>query len=360
MSTSDNTTGRIDIGGTVVKRLQAVEPEDIDPAAEVSYCRNVFVPLTTACRYTCTYCTYFDPPGQADLMSPTEIRETVRYGVDAGCTEALFTFGDDPDDRYTDIYDQLSTWGYDSIHEYLREACEIALEEGLLPHANPGDQTREQMELVADVNASIGVMLETTAEVQAHAGSRGKDPEKRLQTIQTAGELSIPFTTGILVGIGEDWADRAKSILEIRSLHERYGHIQEVIVQPVVENDRWRQTNPSIQTLRQVVAMARAGLPKDVSVQVPPNLASIRKLIDFGIDDLGGVSPVTVDHINHEYAWPKLCELEEFAENAGVELTERLPIHKQYVDEEWLPPKIRNSLYANNEAGRKFRSAVKN
>lgn len=170
MSTSDNTTGRIDIGGTAVKRLQAVEPEDIDPAAEISYCRNVFVPLTTACRYTCTYCTYFVPLGQADLMSPTEIRETVRYGVDAGCTEALFTFGDDPDDRYTDIYDQLSTWGYDSIHEYLWEACEIALEEGLLPHANPGDQTREQMELVADVNASMGVMLETTAEVQAHAG----------------------------------------------------------------------------------------------------------------------------------------------------------------------------------------------
>lgn len=162
------------------------------------------------------------------------------------------------------------------------------------------------------------------------------------------------------MGIGEDWADRAKSILEIRSLHERYGHIQEVIVQPVVENDRWRQTSLSIQTLRQVVAMARAGLPKDVSVQVPPNLASIRKLIDFGIDDLGGVSPVTVDHINPEYEWPKLRELEEFAENAGVELTERLPIHEQYVDEERFPPKIRNALYANNEAGRKFRTAVNN
>jgi len=341
-----------------VERLLDVEPTDVEPAAELSYCRNVFVPLTTACRYTCTYCTYYDPPGQADLMSPDEIRETVRRGADAGCTEALFTFGDDPDDRYTAVHDQLAEWGHDSIHAYLREACEIALDEGLLPHANPGDQTREQMALVADVNASMGVMLETTAEVQAHGGPRAKNPGQRLDTIRTAGELGVPFTTGILVGIGEDWADRAESLLAIRELHERYGHVQEVIVQPVVENERWQDGTPSVETLRRVVAMARAGLPDDVSVQVPPNLAPARDLVDCGIDDLGGVSPVTVDHINPEYEWPGLRELEAVADHAGVPLTERLPVYEQYVDDEWLSPTIRDALRADDDAGRRFRTCL--
>ena len=160
----------VTVSDGAVDRALAVDPADVDPAPELSYCRNVFVPLTTACRYTCTSCTYYDPPGQASLLSPGEIRDIVERGADAGCTEALFTFGDDPDDRYTAIHDQLHEWGHDSIHAYLREACEIALDAGLLPHSNPGDQTREQMELVADLNASMGVMLETTAEVQAHGG----------------------------------------------------------------------------------------------------------------------------------------------------------------------------------------------
>ncbi|MFD1585822.1 7,8-didemethyl-8-hydroxy-5-deazariboflavin synthase subunit CofG [Halorientalis brevis] len=341
-----------------IERLLDVEPADVEPAAELSYCRNVFVPLTTACRYTCTYCTYYDPPGQADLMSPDEIRETVRRGADAGCTEALFTFGDDPDDRYAAVHDQLAEWGHDSIHAYLREACEIALEEGLLPHANPGDQTREQLALVADVNASMGVMLETTAEVQAHGGPRAKSPGQRLDTIRTAGELGVPFTTGILVGIGEDWTDRAESLLAIRELHERYGHVQEVIVQPVVENERWQDGTPSVETLRRVVAMARAGLPDDVSVQVPPNLAPARDLVDCGIDDLGGVSPVTVDHINPEYEWPGLRELEAVADHAGVPLTERLPVYERYVDEEWLSPTIRDALRADDDAGERFRACL--
>ncbi|WP_136717295.1 7,8-didemethyl-8-hydroxy-5-deazariboflavin synthase subunit CofG [Halorientalis salina] len=341
-----------------IERLLAVEPADVEPATELSYCRNVFVPLTTACRYTCTYCTYYDPPGQADLMSPEAIRETVQRGADAGCTEALFTFGDDPDDRYTAVHEQLAEWGHDSIHEYLREACEIALEEGLLPHANPGDQTREQMATVADVNASMGVMLETTAEVQAHGGPRAKNPGQRLDTIRTAGELGVPFTTGILVGIGEDWADRAESLLCIRELHERYGHVQEVIVQPVVENERWQDGTPGVETLRRVVAMARAGLPDDVSVQVPPNLAPAREVADCGIDDLGGVSPVTVDHINPEYEWPGLRELEAVADHAGVPLTERLPVYEQYVDEEWLSPTIRDALDADDEAGERFRACL--
>jgi FO synthase subunit 1 len=370
----------ITVDAGAVERLLDVRPADVDAAAELSFCRNVFIPLTTACRYTCTYCTYYDVPGQATLMSLDDVREVVRTGADAGCTEALFTFGDDPDDRYTEIHDQLDEWGHDSIHTYLRECCEIALDEGLLPHANPGDQTREQMAEVADLNASMGVMLETTAEVQAHGGPRAKSPGQRLNTLRNAGELGVPFTTGILVGIGEDWHDRAESLLAIRELHERYGHIQEVIVQPVAENERWQNGSPSVDTLRRVVAMARAGLPEEISVQVPPNLAPAREVVDCGIDDLGGVSPITDDHINPDYAWPALETLRDIADHADVPLRERLPVYERYLPEEhrsatftetpapapasdrageaWISARIREALAATDEAGERYRAVI--
>ena len=340
-----------------VERALAATPADVESADELTFARNVFLPLTTACRYTCTYCTYYDAPGQASLMTPEEIRETCRTGADAGCTEALFTFGDDPDDRYTAVHEQLAEWGHESVHDYLRAACEIALEEGLLPHANPGDQTREQMELVADLNASMGVMLETTAEVRAHGGPRSKSPGQRLATIRTAGELGVPFTTGILVGIGENWRDRAESLLAIAELHERYGHVQEVIVQPVVDNERWEGGTPDLATMRRAVAMARAVLPGEVSVQAPPNLAPVRELLDCGIDDLGGVSPVTDDYINPDYAWPALRELEEIADHGGVPLRERLPVYERFVPE-WCSPRIRAALEADGEAGERYRAVL--
>jgi FO synthase subunit 1 len=348
----------ITLDDSEIEPLLSVTPEDVSNAAELSYCRNVFIPLTTACRYTCTYCTYYDPPGEATLLSPDEIREICCDGAKAGCTEALFTFGDDPDERYEKLYEQLAELGHASIHEYLREACEIALSEGLLPHSNPGDQTRDQMETVADVNASMGVMLETTADVQAHGGPRSKSPGQRLRTIRTAGELEIPFTTGILVGIGESKRDRAESLRAIARLHERYGHIQEVIVQPVVENDRWDGGSPDRSTMRQTTAMARSALPDDVSVQVPPNLAPARQLTDCGIDDLGGVSPVTVDHINPEYEWPALRELEAVAESAGVPLTERLPVYEQFVENGWLSSTIEEAIGREDRSGRRFRSVL--
>ena len=341
-----------------VERLLAVTPADVDPAPALSFARNVFVPLTTACRYTCTYCTYYDPPGQASLLSPDEVRDICERGADAGCTEALFTFGDDPDDRYTEVHEQLEEWGHDSIHSYLREACEIALDCGLLPHANPGDQTREEMQLVADVNASMGVMLETTAEIRAHSGARRKEPGQRLNTIATAGELGVPFTTGILVGVGEDWRDRAESLLAIRELHERYGHVQEVIVQPVVDNERWSRGSPDLETVRRVTAMARAALPEEVSVQSPPNLAPVRDLLDCGVDDLGGVSPVTDDHVNPDYAWPQLRELEAIAEDAGVPLRERLPVHERFVEDGWLSGRIEAAIEGDDEAGRRYRACL--
>jgi len=350
----------LDIREDDIDELLDVTPADVSAAPELTFARNVFVPLTTACRYTCTYCTYYDPPGQATLLSPDEVRDIVRMGARAGCTEALFTFGDDPDERYEGIHEQLQELGHDSIHSYLREMCEMTLEEGLLPHSNPGDQTYEQMAQVADVNASMGVMLETTAEVQAHGGPRAKNPGQRLNTLRNAGELGVPFTTGILVGIGEEPRDRAESLLAIRRLHERYGHIQEVIVQPVVENERWRDGEPDLTTIRRTTAMARACLPESVSVQSPPNLAPVRDLLDCGIDDLGGVSPVTDDHINPEHKWPALRELEDIAEEAGVPLRERLPTYERYlpdtgVENEWVSPPVGNALREDSPAGERYR-----
>ncbi len=369
----------LSIDERAVESLLAVRPDDVTAPAELSFARNVFVPLTTACRYTCTYCTYFDPPGQASLLSLDAVREICRDGAEAGCTEALFTFGDDPDDRYTAIHAQLDDWGYDSIHTYLRAACAVALDEGLLPHANPGDQTREQMAAVADVNASMGVMLESTADVDAHAGPRRKEPSQRLRTIETAGALDVAFTTGILVGIGETWRDRAESLLAIAELHDRYDHIQEVIVQPVVENERWSGGSPDLATMRRVTAMARVALPGEVSVQTPPNLAPAAELIDCGVDDLGGVSPITDDHINPEYAWPALRELEAIAEEADLPLHERLPVYERFLpselrtddfdgvaavgtgpdgDRDWISPTIRSALTADDEAGDRYRAVL--
>ncbi|QSG03726.1 7,8-didemethyl-8-hydroxy-5-deazariboflavin synthase subunit CofG [Natranaeroarchaeum sulfidigenes] len=363
----------VSVEEAAIESLLDVGPADVEPAPELSFARNVFVPLTTACRYTCTYCTYFDPPGEASLLSPEEVRGILQTGVDAGCTEALFTFGDDPDDRYTAIHDQLAEWGHRSIHEYLREVCEIALDEGILPHSNPGDQTYEQMQTVADVNASMGVMLETTADVDVHAGSRRKTPGQRLNTIANAGKLSVPFTTGVLVGIGEDWRDRAESLLAIRELHDRYDHIQEVIVQPVAENERWQDGTPDRDTMRRVVAMARHALPEEVSVQVPPNLADARELVDCGIDDLGGVSPITDDHINPDYAWPALNELETVADHAGVPLRERLPVYERFLPAElrssgfegrvaegddWLSGRIVDALAEQSVAGERYRAVL--
>ncbi|POG55622.1 7,8-didemethyl-8-hydroxy-5-deazariboflavin synthase subunit CofG [Haloferax marisrubri] len=364
-----------------VERLLAVTPDDADAPASLSFSRNVFIPLTTACRYTCTYCTYYDVPGEATLMSLDEVRETVRTGADAGCTEALFTFGDAPDERYTEIHRQLDEWGYDDILDYLAAACEVALDEGLLPHSNPGDLTREEFADLAPLNASMGVMLETTADVAAHSGSRRKTPGQRLNTIRAAGEVGVPFTTGILVGIGETWRDRAESLLAIRALHERYGHVQEVIVQNVVPNERSDYERPSLDAMRRVVSMARVALPEEVSVQVPPNLSAAADLVPCGVDDLGGVSPVTDDYVNPDYEWPALRELVDIADEAGVPLRERLPVYERFLpdgvrdpagetgerddaravapDREWLRDPITDRFGADDVHGRRLRNVAR-
>jgi FO synthase subunit 1 len=343
------------VDADAVDALLDVTPGDVRAASALTFARNVFLPLTTACRYTCTYCTFYDVPGEATLLSPETIRERLEFGRAAGCTEALFTFGDAPDARYTAVHDRLDEWGYDTVLDYLYDACEMALDVGMLPHSNPGDLRREELDRLAEVNASMGVMLETTADVAAHAGGRKKTPERRLGTIRAAGEASVPFTTGILVGIGETRRDRAESLLAIAELHDRYDHVQEVIVQPVVPNERSDFDRPGVETMRETVAMARVALPAEVSVQVPPNLAPTRELLDCGVDDLGGVSPVTDDYINPDYAWPAVEELASIASEAGLPLRERLPTHDRYLPAAmregmegapgtWLRPAVREAL----------------
>ncbi|OLZ39360.1 hypothetical protein A6E15_18455 [Natrinema saccharevitans] len=238
------------------------------------------------------------------------------------------------------------------------------MEEGILPHSNPGDLTYDEMEYLASVNASMGVMLETTATVDAHAGKRQKTPEQRLRTIQVAGEFAVPFTTGILVGLGETWRDRAESILAIKALHERYGHIQEVIVQNVVPNERSEFESPSIDTMRRVTAMARYGLPDAIELQVPPNLFSVDDLLDCGIGDFGGVSPITQDRINPNFSWPELRRLEKLADDAGKCVTERLSVYERYVDQEreihgpqrldrsWVAKRVRKTIRSNDHLAR--------
>ncbi len=367
---------RIDIDDREVERLLSVTPADAETPDRLSFARNVFIPLTTACRYTCTYCTYYDVPGEASLLSPEEVRQRCRVGADAGCTEALFTFGDEPDDRYTAIHETLDEWGFDSIHDYLYRACEIALEEGLLPHSNPGDLTESRFADLREVNASMGVMLETTADVDAHSGGRRKTPGQRLNTIRAAGRQGVPFTTGILVGIGEGWQDRAESLLAIRDLHERHGHVQEVIVQNVVPNERSDFPKPDRETMRRVVAMARIALPPEVSVQVPPNLSPASELVDCGIDDLGGVSPVTDDYINPEYAWPELDGLRAVADAGRMRLVERLPTYARFLPpdlrpasvdaappptnhEAWLPDAVTDRIREDDVHGRRLRAVAR-
>ncbi|MEA1931712.1 MAG: 7,8-didemethyl-8-hydroxy-5-deazariboflavin synthase subunit CofG [Euryarchaeota archaeon] len=367
----------VSVDEAAVDALLSVTPRDVAAPDELTFSRNVFLPLTTACRYTCGYCTYYDVPGEATLMEPEAIRSVLQTGADAGCTEALFTFGDKPDDRYTAIHDQLDSWGYDSIVDYLYAACEMAIEEGLLPHSNPGDLTQSEFRQLREVNSSMGVMLETTADVDAHAGTRRKTPGQRLNTIRAAGREGVPFTTGLLVGIGESWRDRAESLLAIAEFHERYGHIQEVIVQNVVPNERSSFDQPSVETMRRVVAMARVALPQSVSVQVPPNLSPTRELIGCGVDDLGGVSPVTDDYINPDYAWPALDELREIAADSGLDLYERLPVYDHYLPESirreevdpagrppesaggeadgWLSRRIEGALTEQSAAGQGYR-----
>jgi FO synthase len=321
----------------------------------ISYSRKVFIPLTKLCRDVCHYCTFAERPrtGRPAYLSPEDVLTIARAGAAAGCTEALFTLGDKPELRYSAAREALAARRHTTTIEYLREMCALVLEEtGLLPHLNPGVMTRDEIGALRKVSASMGIMLESSSARLCepggvHYGSPDKLPAVRLEMMRQAGELAVPFTTGILIGIGETRSERLDSLAAIAELHRAYGHIQEVIVQNFRAKPKTKQANapePDLEDLLWSIAAARLILPADVHVQAPPNLSPgvYEKLIGAGIDDWGGVSPVTPDHVNPEAPWPAIATLAERTASFGKVLVPRLPVYPIYAHaaERWLAPPI--------------------
>jgi FO synthase len=326
----------------------------------ITYSRKVFIPLTNLCRDYCGYCTFRRDPGDpgAHTMTPEEVLALARAGEKLGCTEALLSLGDKPELLFPEMRKTLRHLGYKSTLHYLAAMCELLLREtSLLPHPNPGLLSAEWISRLAAVSPSMGLMLETTNEAllapgAAHDNAPDKLPAKRLRTIEEAGKQNVPFTTGLLIGIGESPEDRVDTLLAIRKLHERYGHIQEVIVQnfrvkPSIPMANWRE--PSHGEMLRTVAVARLLLP-NVNIQAPPNLSApyYEDLMDAGINDWGGISPLTPDFINPEKPWPHLEQLRQRTEAKGFRLEQRLPVYPEFISSLIAKPgllaaKLRNS-----------------
>jgi FO synthase len=341
------------------------EARRLRPAPLVTYSPKVFIPLTTLCRDVCGYCTFARPPrrGERAYMTAGEVLAIARAGADRGCTEALFTLGDKPELRYAVARDELRALGCDSTLEYLARMARLVLDEtGLLPHLNPGVMSRDELVALRPVAASMGIMLETAAERLSRRGgphwaSPDKDPAVRLETIRLAGELAIPFTSGILIGIGETREERLEALLALKELGDRYGHVQEVIVQNFRAKPGTRlaaHPEPELEDHLWTIAAARILLGPEWHVQAPPNLAfaEFPRLLDAGIDDWGGVSPVTIDHVNPEAPWPDLATLEEATRSRGLELAPRLPLYPEYVADlgRWVDPGLAPAVLRASDA----------
>jgi FO synthase len=319
----------------------------------VTFSPKVFIPLTKLCRDVCHYCTFAHPPrrGERAYMTIDEVLAVARAGAAAGCHEALFTLGDKPELRYRAAREELAALGCETTLEYLERVAGAVLEEtGLLPHLNPGVLTREDVHRLRPVSASMGLMLETTSERLAerggpHFGSPDKAPALRAATIEAAGEERVPFTTGILIGIGETRAERLDALHAIRALADRYRHVQEVIVQNFRAKPGTRMASapePPLEELLWTIAVARLVLGPEAHIQAPPNLSydDFPRLLDAGIDDWGGVSPVTIDHVNPEAPWPELERLRVATESRGLELAPRLPVYPEWISEGWLDARV--------------------
>ena len=308
----------------------------------ITYSRKVFIPLTNLCRDYCGYCTYRRDPGEAGAhtMTPDEVLSVAKAGEKLGCTEALFSLGDRPEALFPEMRETLKRLGYRSTLHYLEAMCELVLRETrLLPHANPGLLSANWIERLRVSNPSLGLMLESTNTDLLAAHPAGQAPDKlpalRLRTIEDAGKLGVPFTTGILIGIGETMEDRVESLLAIKRLHEEYGHIQEVIIQnfrvkPRIAMAAWPE--PDHGDMLRTLAVARLIL-RDMNIQAPPNLteSGYERLLKGGINDWGGVSPLTPDYINPEAPWPHLLDLQRRTEAAGEKLMQRLPVYPEFV-----------------------------
>src|SRR5467141_2988403 len=321
----------------------------------VSFSKKVFIPLTTLCRDYCSYCTFRKDPGQpgAHFMTPDEVLELAERARQAGCKEALFSLGDQPEKIFLEAREFLRMQGYSRTLDYLAAMCEFVLDKtGLLSHANPGVMDIPALARLKDSNASVGLMLENVSprlmrDGLPHAKAPDKVPALRLRTIAEAGKLSIAFTTGILIGIGETMEERVDSLFAIRTLHEKYGHIQEVIIQNFrakPEIPMAAHPEPSLEDMLRTIAVARLILGPHMNVQAPPNLSydDFPRLLEAGINDWGGISPVTQDFINPEAAWPQISRLQSETESRGFILRERLAIYPEFLPQEsFLSPNVR-------------------
>jgi FO synthase len=336
-------------------------------AGVVTYSPKVFIPLTRLCRDRCHYCTFVTTPsrlaagGEAPFLSADEVLAIARQGAAVGCKEALFTLGDRPEDRWPAARQWLEEKGYDSTLEYLRAMAVLVLEEtGLLPHLNPGVMSWQEINRLKPVSPSMGMMLETTStrlfteKGQPHHGSPDKDPAVRVRVLEDAGRLSVPFTTGLLVGIGETLPERAESLFALRRVVRQYGHVQEVIVQNFrAKPDTAMRSSDDLplEEYLATIAVSRLVLGPKVRIQAPPNLVDVHEcsaLLGAGVDDWGGVSPLTPDHVNPERPWPSLDRLRSVTSAAGFALAERLTVHPEYVraGEPWIDPRVSGHVAA--------------
>jgi FO synthase len=328
----------------------------------ITFSPKVFIPLTNLCRDFCGYCTFRKAPDEPGAKSMTldEVLRVVRRGKLLGCTEILFSLGDKPEAIYPEMKTFLARLGLKRTLDYLYEACKVALEEtGLLPHSNPGIMGKGDLKRLKQVNVSLGLMLESaSARLMLPSGPHFDAPDKkpalRLRTIAEAGKLGIPFTTGILIGIGENWEERIDSLFAIRELNQRYGHIQEVIIQnflPKPEIPMRDHPEPARDEMLKTIALARLILGGEMNIQAPPNLTpeSYPLYLGAGINDWGGVSPLTPDFINPEAPWPALIELERKTREAGFALRPRLPVYPEFIAEKFIPASLLH--YVENLSG---------
>ena len=337
-----------------------------DDKKVITYSKKVFIPLTELCRDVCHYCTFAKAPKKLDApyLEPDQVLAIAEQGKAQFVKEALFTLGEKPEMRYQVAKDHLQKLGFETTIEYLGSMSKLVYEEtGLLPHLNPGNMTLLEMEKLREYSVSMGIMLESSSERLCgkggpHFGSPDKQPATRLQTMKNAGKLRIPITTGILIGIGETIEERIQSLLDIKNLHKEYGHIQEVIIQNFIpkENTRMKKHSPaSKEDLLWTLSAARIIFGKDMNIQCPPNLNSdyLDQILDCGINDWGGVSPITIDHVNPESPWPQIEQLEKITNNKGMELVERLAIYPEYIeDQSWYDKNLRSGILELSDSSR--------
>ena len=326
----------------------------------VTYSRKVFVPLTNMCRDTCGYCTFVKHPSDPDarIMTPEQVLKVAKKGIENGCKELLFSLGEKPELRYEQAKKSLAKLGYESMTQYLADMCALVLKEtNLLPHVNAGTLSDDEIDLLKPVSASMGMMLETVSrrlvrKGMPHHGCPDKTPLQRLRTLERAGVKNVPFTTGLLIGIGETWEERIEALNAINASHRRHRHIQEVIIQNFQRKPdiaMAQHPEPNLEDMLRTIAAARIILEPEISLQAPPNLHRRHiSYLEAGINDWGGISPVTIDFINPQHEWPEILSLNESCSSVGFKLLERLTVYPRFINKrsEYLDPGLRERILA--------------